>query len=103
MHSLNLPKIYAFDYLRAICCIAVVCLHTGLLSLFLNWKNFCYIIVDNVFYLAVPIFFKIALVLFFLNRQKNKDYFFQKRLFQIIKLYIFWGIFSSLFYFFTPK
>lgn len=103
MHSYNLPKIYAFDYLRAICCIAVVCLHTGLLSLFLNWKNFLNIIVDNVFYLAVPIFFQLALVLFFLNRQKEKDYFWKKRFFKILKLYMFWGILSSLFSFFTQK
>jgi surface polysaccharide O-acyltransferase-like enzyme len=79
MHSYNLQKIYGFDYLRAICGIAVVCLHTNIPSLVLKFKNFHNIIVDNGFYLAVPVFFKIALVLFFLNRQKNKDYFFQKK------------------------
>ncbi|GAX43743.1 hypothetical protein NIES4075_47580 [Tolypothrix sp. NIES-4075] len=103
MHSSNLQKIYGFDYLRAICCIAVVCLHTGLLSLFLNFKNLLNIILYNGFYLAVPIFFQIALVLFFLNRQKNPNYFWKKRFFKILKLYMFWGIFSSLFSLFYQK
>ncbi|MGI2903495.1 acyltransferase family protein [Tolypothrix sp. VBCCA 56010] len=98
-----MQKIYGFDYLRAICCIAVVCLHTNIPSLVLNFKNFYNIIFDNVFCLAVPIFFQISLILFFLNRQKEKNYFFQKRVFKIIKLYIFWGIFSSLFSCFTQK
>ncbi|NEU72171.1 acyltransferase [Hassallia byssoidea VB512170] len=103
MHSSNLQKIYGFDYLRVIFCIAVLCLHTNIPSLILKYQTLYNIIVYNVFYLAVPIFFQLALILFFLNRQKNKDYFWKKRFFKIIKLYIFWGILSSLFSFFTQK
>lgn len=103
MHSSNLQKIYGFDYLRAICCLLVVGLHTNFPSLFLSFQSIHNIIAYNFFCLAVPIFFQISLILFFLNRQKEKNYFFQKRVFQIIKLYIFWGIFSSLFSFLTQK
>lgn len=103
MHSYNLQKIYGFDYLRAICCIVVVGLHTNIQSIFLNYQTLYNIIEYNVFDLAVPIFFQIALVLFFLNRQKEKKYLFKKRFFKLIKLYIFWGALSQLFYFLTTK
>lgn len=98
MSNSNLGKIYAFDYLRAICCIVVVGIHTGIHSLLLGYKNLYNIIAYNVFDLAVPIFFQISLILFFLIREKQKDYFFKKRLYKIIKLYIFWGVFSELFF-----
>lgn len=103
MHSYNLPKIYGFDYLRAIFCLVVVGLHTNIQSLFFSYRSIYNIIVYNVFYLAVPIFYQIALVLFFLNREKDKNYFFKKRFFKLIKLYIFWGASSQLFYLLTTK
>ncbi|MEG4501278.1 acyltransferase family protein [Microcoleus sp. F10-C6] len=96
MDKYNLEKIYGFDYLRAICCIIVVGLHTNIFSFLLSYKSLSNIILYNIFCLAVPIFFQISLILFFLSRQTQKNYFF-KKIIRIIKLYIFWGVISQIY------
>lgn len=97
MHKDNLEKIYGFDYLRAICCMLVVALHAGIPSLLLSYKSLYNFIVYNIGYLAVPIFFQISFILFFFSRQKQEDYFFKKRFFKLIKLYLVWGLISQVY------
>lgn len=67
MHNYNSEKIYGFDYLRAICCMLVVATHADIRSLLLSYKSLYNFIGYNIFDLAVPIFFQISLVLFFLK------------------------------------
>ncbi|MTJ08490.1 acyltransferase [Anabaena sp. UHCC 0204] len=97
MNNSNLGKIHSFDYLRAICCLVVVAIHTNISSLFTSHENLANIITYNLFDLAVPVFFQTALVLFFINRRKYQDYFLKKRVLKLIKLYLFWGLFAHLF------
>ncbi|MBD2138847.1 acyltransferase family protein [Anabaena sp. FACHB-1237] len=97
MNTINIGKIYGFDYLRAVCCILVVAIHSNISGLFWGYENIYEFIVYNIFNLAVPIFMQTALVLFFINRQKYPNYFWNKRLFKIIKLYLFWGMVAHIF------
>jgi len=99
----NLEKIHGFDYLRAISCIFVLAIHTNMSSLFSGHKNLQNIILFNVWDLAVPIFFQVSLILFYINKQKNQNYFLEKRITKIIKLYVFWGIINQIFTFFSKK
>ncbi|MEA5549585.1 acyltransferase family protein [Anabaena cylindrica UHCC 0172] len=93
----NLEKIYAFDYLRAISCIFVIALHSNISCIFEGYQRIHSFLIYNVFDLAVPLFFQISLILFFLKRESQPDYFRKKRLFKLLKLYIFWGLFFQLF------
>jgi surface polysaccharide O-acyltransferase-like enzyme len=94
----NLEKIYAFDYLRAICCIIVVVAHTNVISLLPQNTDLHNMILYNGIALAVPIFFQTSLILFFLNREKKQNYFTNKRIPKLLQLYFFWGLFSHVFY-----
>jgi surface polysaccharide O-acyltransferase-like enzyme len=93
----NLERIYAFDYLRAISCIFVIALHSNISCIFDEYPIIHGILIFNLFDLAVPLFLQISLILFFLKREQQPDYFLKKRLFRLIKLYIFWGLFYQLF------
>lgn len=93
----NLEKIYAFDYLRAISCIFVIALHSNIICFVKENQIIHDLIIFNLFDLAVPLFFQISLILFFLKREKQPDYFFKKRFFKLLKMYIFWGLFYQLF------
>ena len=97
MNKYNSEKIYGFDYLRAICCMLVVAIHAGIPSLLLSYKSLYNFIIYNIGDLAVPIFFQISFILFFISREKQEDYFFKKRFFKLIKLYLVWGLISQLY------
>ncbi|MEG4507038.1 acyltransferase family protein [Microcoleus sp. F6_B4] len=96
MNKYNSEKFYGFDYLRAICCILVVAIHAGIPNLLLSYKSLYNFIVYNISYLAVPIFFQISFILFFINREKQEGYFF-KKIFKLIKLYFVWGLISQIY------
>ncbi|MBD2202763.1 acyltransferase family protein [Calothrix sp. FACHB-1219] len=93
----NLEKIHAFDYLRAISCLFVIALHSNISCIFDQYQRIHSLLIFNLFDLAVPLFFQISLILFFLKREKQPDYFYKKSLLKLFKLYIFWGLFSQLF------
>ncbi|BAU66913.1 hypothetical protein STA3757_43190 [Stanieria sp. NIES-3757] len=87
-------KFEGFDFLRAIFSIAVVALHSNLFIIFpelFGWSLISNILIMNVGYCAVPVFFQVSLFLFYLKREKTGvRYFWQKRLPKLISLYLFW-------------
>jgi surface polysaccharide O-acyltransferase-like enzyme len=79
-----------FDYIRVFFCIAIVSLHTGLVSkLDLTHPKIYYFIRYHVEYMSVPIFFLISLFLYYLKRRHNDNYFYS-RFKQILLMYIVW-------------
>lgn len=83
-----------FDYLRAILSLAVIAIHTNLLtahgkfSLEETGINIFDIIQFNLFFLAVPVFLLISLFLFYKkNGTLLKD---GRRIYQLVILYVFW-------------
>lgn len=87
-------KFEGFDFLRAIFSIVVVALHANLFRVFsdvFGWSLISNILIMNVGYFAVPIFFQISLFLFYFKSKKNEfQYFWQQRLPKLISLYLFW-------------
>ncbi|QZZ22100.1 acyltransferase [Leptothermofonsia sichuanensis E412] len=78
-----------FDFLRAFFSIAIVALHAELLKL--GPVKLSNILVANVAYLAVPVFFQISLFLFYIKSEvSGSSYFFKKRLPKLVSLYLFW-------------
>jgi peptidoglycan/LPS O-acetylase OafA/YrhL len=92
----NLEKIYAFDYLRAISCIFVVALHSNISLIVDKYQRIQGFLIFNLFDLAVPLFFQMSLILFFLKREQQPDYFIKKRLFKLLKIYFFWVLLYKL-------
>ncbi len=90
-------KLEGFDFLRAIFAISIIAIHANLFSLLENLKlgsiSTADILSANVAYLAVPVFFQVALFLFYIKSEKvGPGYFFQKRLPKLVSLYLFWVI-----------
>lgn len=96
-------KIYGFDYLRAVCCLSVLVLHSNLPSLLNDHRLVKNILNFNFLFLSVPIFLQIALVLFFLNREKKPSYFINRRLPKLLQIYLYWGLISHLFNLLTNR
>lgn len=87
----QVDKLEGFDFLRAFFSIAIVALHAELLKL--GPVNLSNILVANVAYLAVPVFFQISLFLFYVKSEvSGSRYFFKKRLPKLVSLYLFWVI-----------
>ncbi|MBE9116909.1 acyltransferase [Lusitaniella coriacea LEGE 07157] len=86
-------SLLGFEYLRAICCVAVVIWHTDALRIFaINdfFKQLLLFYYYNIGLLAVPIFLQISLYLFYEKRDKDPNYFNKKRLPRLLILYGFW-------------
>lgn len=91
----NPPNHYAgFDYLRAILSLAVIAIHTNLLTSHGKFSqeeagiNIFDIVQFNLFFLAVPVFIIISLFLFYKKSgTPSQD---RRRIYQLIILYIFW-------------
>ncbi|WP_421654657.1 acyltransferase [Leptothermofonsia sp. ETS-13] len=90
-----------FDFLRAIFAAMVVMLHANLFVVLtgkLGLKPVADVLNANIGYLAVPVFFQIALFLFFLrSEQEGRTYFVKKRLPRLVALYLFWSIAKLIF------
>jgi surface polysaccharide O-acyltransferase-like enzyme len=86
-------NIIGFDYLRAIGCLMVVIAHSdGLRILAINQtiSQVFLFYYTSIGLLAVPIFFQVSLYLFYVKRKQKKNYFIEKRLPKVLRLYIFW-------------
>lgn len=95
-------KLEGFDFLRAVFALLIIAIHSKLFALAGNLKLGSIYIADfltaQVAYLAVPVFFQIALFLFYIKSEKvGPGYFFQKRLPKLVSLYLFWVISKILF------
>lgn len=91
-----------FDFLRAIFSIAIVADHAKLFTLAktLGFASLTDVLYANFSYVAVPVFFQIALFLFYIKSEKvGVRYFVQKRLPKLILLYLFWVTSLTLFKF----
>lgn len=89
----NNNSLLGFEYLRAICCVAVVIWHTDALRIFAvndTLKQLITLYYYNVGLLAVPIFLQISLYLFYEKRNRDSGYFNKKRLPRLLILYGFW-------------
>lgn len=88
---------YGLEYLRAFFCICIVALHSNILktvpfdpNLVLTFKpGLSDIIVFNIFFLAVPVFFTISLFLYIHNSYSKENYWI-KRLKRLAGAYAFW-------------
>lgn len=97
-----------FDYIRAVLSLAVIAIHTRLLSAHGNLSvdersgfNVFDIIELNLFFLAVPLFFLVSLFLFYKKQSTLvKD---GRRVYQILILYAFWSAAWVLFRDTRPK
>ncbi len=96
MSNVQQDRFVGFDFLCAIFAVLVVMLHANLFVVLtgkLGLKSVADVLNANVGYLAVPVFFQIALFLFFLkHEQEGQTYFVKKRLPKLVALYLFWSI-----------
>lgn len=93
-------KLAGFDYLRAIFAIVVVTLHVNLFVVLTGKAHLPFVAQafnQNIGYLAVPVFFQVALFLFYIKSEKGPDYFLQKRLPKLVTLFLFWTTLKLLF------
>jgi len=89
----NTQKFEGFDFLRAVFAIAIVADHSGIFSIAtIQGMTFATdILYTNFSSVAVPVFFQISLFLFYVKGEKLElNSFFQKRIFKLIYLYLFW-------------
>lgn len=88
----NTNKIHGLDYLKCISIILVVIWHVfepWRLKEYNSWTYITDILSYNFILLAVPIFFQISLLLFYLKRSDEENYL-KRRLPKLFKIYIFW-------------
>lgn len=86
-------NIIGFDYLRAMGCLMVIINHSDGLRVFAINETISKILLfyyTSINLIAVPIFFQVSLYLFYVKRDKIKNYFVEKRLSKILILYSFW-------------
>jgi hypothetical protein len=91
---------FGFDYLRAIFCIVVVAWHNSIFGETTRTyapgiskisPTIPDIIYFNLFLLAVPVFYQIALILYISNRQERSSEYFTRRMARLLPLFFFWS------------
>lgn len=95
---MNNKKIMGFDWLRCVLCLAVIGLHTNIMSVPNQYVGadpanplIYRLLLYNLFWAAVPTFMTLSLFLYLIKRKDNSSYFFRKiKSFTLI--YFFWAI-----------
>ena len=101
-NSSSTDHYFGIDYLRATCAVLVVIWHGKAFSFLQTEQSVPIIhrIVDIFYYnlclMSVPIFITIALLLFYKKQSKNAAYFFNRRLPQLLTIYICWSFIGIL-------